>query len=173
MTIIFKGIVFRAHKPRRSISPTSGEGARFHGGRFNPKGVAALYTSLEESTAFAEHQQGFLHRPQPMTLCAYEVECADILDLTDSANRKSYKIRPSDLACPWEDLIDRKITPPSWEISQRLMNAGVAGIIVPSYAKNAPKKGRNLVFWRWGETNPHRVTVIDDEYRLPKNKDAW
>ena len=34
----FEGLAYRAHNPRWSWAPTSGEGARLHGGRFNAKG---------------------------------------------------------------------------------------------------------------------------------------
>lgn len=173
MTVTYKGVVFRAHKPHHASSPSSGEGASYYGGRFNPKGVAALYTSIEETTALAEHQQGFLHRPQPTTLCAYNVDCEDILDLTNPGIRQQYKIKIMDLACPWEDLIDKKAIPPSWRITKKLIGEDIAGIIVPSFAKNAPKDGKNIVFWHWGKTHPHRVIVIDDEYRLPKDMNSW
>jgi RES domain-containing protein len=34
------GLVYRAHNPRWSFAPYSGEGAARYGGRFNPVGVA-------------------------------------------------------------------------------------------------------------------------------------
>ncbi len=36
----FQGLAYRAHDPRWSFKPLSGEGAAVHGGRFNPKGSA-------------------------------------------------------------------------------------------------------------------------------------
>ncbi len=165
-TTHFKGIVFRAHKPFRASTPLSGEGTSFHGGRFNPKGIAALYTALEQTTAFAEHQQGFLHRPQPTTLCAYEVDCADIVNLTNPDILKTLNIRESELSCPWELIVENKKTPPSWRLAKKLIGESVAGIIVPSFTKNAHKNSKNLVLWHWGSTLPHKVIVIDDENRL-------
>ena len=75
----FRGLVYRAHNPQWSWTPLSGEGARRHGGRFNRRGVSALYTSLSLLTAIREAQ--WLGRPmQPLqsfaagastdTLCA-------------------------------------------------------------------------------------------------------
>ena len=46
----FKERVVRAAKPEWAYAPSSGEGAARHGGRFNPKGVEALYTSLDFDT---------------------------------------------------------------------------------------------------------------------------
>ena len=77
------GFAYRAHHPRWSFAPASGEGAARHGGRFNPVGMAALYTARRMETAWLEAQQAFPFKAQPLTLCAYEVDCADVVDLTD------------------------------------------------------------------------------------------
>src|SRR5208283_3004562 len=62
-----QGLVYRAHNPRWAFSPTSGEGAARHGGRFNPVGVPALYMSRRMETAWLEAQQGFAFKAQPLT----------------------------------------------------------------------------------------------------------
>ena len=168
----FRGLCYRAHNPAWSFSPISGDGAKRHGGRFNPKGVHALYTSLSELVALAEYQQGFLHRPQPTTLCTYEIDCVDIVDLTNLEELETRGISPVDLACSWEyDRIQGKI-PASWVITQNLIDEGIAGIIVPSFANNSPEEGKNLVFWAWNDTPAHRVNVIDDwaDYPGIKNR---
>ena len=67
LCVRFRGLAYRAHNPRWSWAPTSGEGARLHGGRFNPKGVPALYLSLNTSTAILEATQGFASRFPPLT----------------------------------------------------------------------------------------------------------
>lgn len=169
----FKGLVYRAHNPYWSFSPLSGAGAKQYGGRFNPVGVEALYTSLSETTALAEYHQSFPRRPQPTTLCAYDVDCTDIIDLTDAATAKQHKIKPGELDCAWELLLADRKTPPSWQLATRLRKQNCAGIIVPSLAPNTPSNGKNLVIWHWGDTLPHRVILIDDDNRLPKNQDSW
>jgi len=169
----FQGLGYRAHNPYWSFSPVSGEGAKLRGGRFNPKGVAALYLSLTAPTALAEYNQGFPHRPQPTTLCAYEIDCEAILDLDDGDQRHLAGITPSEMECPWELMLAMKQTPPTWFMAERLIASGIAGIIVPSYAKNAPTGGRNMVFWYWGDRPPHQVRLIEDDNRLPKNQDSW
>ena len=168
-----RGLVYRAHNPYWSFSPLSGEGARQDGGRFNPKGTAALYTSLTETVALAEYHQGFPRRPQPATLCAYEVDCADIADLTDAATRSALHVQETDLSCPWEWLVGIGQQPPSWVLAARLIQQGLAGIVVPSFAVNAPPNGKNLVFWRWDNVLPHQVVLIDDDERLPRNQESW
>jgi len=169
----FRDFVYRAHDPRWAFNALSGDGAKRHGGRFNPQGVPALYTSLTQTVALAEYHQGFPHRPQPTTLCTYEVDCSSILDLTDPGILKSHKIDASDLACAWELLASNKVVPPSWTLANKLIKRGIAGIIAPSFTPNAPAEGKNLIFWRWAKRRPHKVTVIDDFSRLPQDQDSW
>lgn len=167
------GFVYRAHNPRRAFAPESGAGAATEGGRFNPVGMPALYTSLRFETAWLEAQQAFPFKAQPMTLCAYEVDCEDVLDLTDAATRLAYGIARADLGCPWKDLATRGIRPPSWSLTERLAEAGIAGIMVPSFARGAVVEDVNVVFWDWAADPPRRVRVIDDDRRLPRDARSW
>jgi RES domain-containing protein len=168
----FQGLVYRAHNPRWSFEPASGEGARLHGGRFNPKGMAALYTSLRVETAWLEAQQGFAFKAQPMTMCAYEVDCADMLDLTEPDICQAHGVDPGDLGCAWEDLATRRQKVPSWALAERLQKDGIAGVKVQSFAFRARPDDINLVFWRWTKP-PHLVTVVDPHRRLPLNDLSW
>jgi RES domain-containing protein len=79
--------VYRAHDPKWAWAPESGAGAALYGGRFNPVGIDALYTSQTFQTAWLEAQQGLPYKAQPMTLCGYDIDCESILDLTDNAVR--------------------------------------------------------------------------------------
>ena len=88
-----------------------------------------------------------------------------------AGRRSASRRRP--LACPWEALADRRETPPSWELARRLTGQGVAAIIVPSFAAGATPADRNVVFWSWGAALPHRLTIIDDEQRLPRDQSSW
>lgn len=168
-----EGLVYRAHHPRWAWAPESGEGASLHGGRFNPKRTPALYTSRRPETAWLEAQQAFPFKAQPMTLCAYEVDCADVLDLTDATTLAAAGATRADLACAWEHIADRGGTPPSWALAARLIAGGHAGIVVPSFASGANHADVNVVFWRWSPDPPHRVRVIDDEGRLPRDDSSW
>ncbi|GAB4113951.1 MAG: RES family NAD+ phosphorylase [Wenzhouxiangellaceae bacterium] len=164
----YRGLAYRAHHPGWAWNAESGEGARLHGGRFNPKGVAALYLSLRYETAWAEAQQAFPFKPQPMTLCAYEVDCERIVDLRDPSVCQQLGILPEQLSCAWEDLQSRSQTPPTHAIALRLMRAGSQGILVPSFAPGAPHQAINLVLWTWSRKFPHKVHCIDDHDRLQK-----
>ena len=165
--------VFRARHPRWSHAPVSGAGAAPHGGRFNRPGVECLYTSMRMETAWLEAQQGFAFKAQPLTLCAYGVDCADVIDLSSAAARASANAALEELACAWEEIADGGDEPPSWRIAERLREDGVAGVLVPSFAHRSEAVDANAVFWRWSAEPPHRVRVVDDDARLPKNDSSW
>jgi RES domain-containing protein len=164
---------FRAHHPGWAFAPASGEGAAIHGGRFNRKGRNALYTSLSMQTAWTEAQQAFPFKAQPVTLCTYDVDCDHIEDLTDASTLARLVVNPADLASPWEDLAGRGLAPPSWTLADRLIAGGASGIIVPSFASRVGTGARNVVFWDWSDRPPHRVRVIDDQQRLPRDRSSW
>ncbi|MFM9849566.1 MAG: RES family NAD+ phosphorylase [Hyphomicrobiaceae bacterium] len=168
-----QGVAYRAHNPKWSWSPLSGEGARMHGGRFNPKGVAALYLSLDWSTAIIEASQGFAFRIPPLTIVSYDIDCEDIADLTSAEERTRHRVSSKAMACAWRLLADSGVPVPSWRMAERLMEAGLAGVIVPSFAAGADRDAKNLVLWRWSEAPPHRVAIIDLERRLPRNATSW
>nr|WP_294504853.1 RES domain-containing protein [uncultured Rhodopila sp.] len=167
------GFVYRAHNPRWAFAPDAGLGAASTGGRFNLMGMPALYTSRRFETAWLEAQQGFPFKAQPMTVCAYEVDCEDVLDLTDPDTLEAQGHVPDDLACAWKDLATRGIKPPTWLLVERLIANGTAGIIVPSFAAGAGAADINVVFWDWTPQPPHQVRVIDDDGRLPRNDRSW
>lgn len=169
----FAGKCYRAHDPRWSWKPLSGEGAAIHGGRFNPKGIPALYLALSIDGAVIEAAHGFGHRMEPLTICLYDVDCDDVVDLrTDSARRRA-SVTFAELNCAWALDVANGLEPASWAVATRLIATSVAGILVPSFARGAKPDAANLVLWRWGATLPHKVDVHDPSERLPKNMMSW
>ena len=163
----YQGIVYRAHDPRWHWLPTSGEGARLHGGRFNRIGVPALYTSVSQVTALREASPIKL-RVQPLLLCSYEVDAAPVFDTLDPAQRDLHAVTDADLRCPdWEWIMNGGAVPASQALADRLIAAGYVGLRVRSFAAGSGADDLNLVLWRWGDALPSRVVLIDDEQRLP------
>lgn len=79
-----QAIVYRALNPVWVGDPLSGEGARRYGGRFNPKGMTALYCTLDPVTAVREVSQ--IGQPlQPTILVSFAADVAPIFDATDPA----------------------------------------------------------------------------------------
>lgn len=151
--------------PRWQMHPTSGDGPAIRGARFNPKGVATLYLSASANGAIAEATQGFAHKFHPLTLCSYEVDCADIVDLTSGAARAEAGVALEDMQCAWMDDISAGRKPASWGIHARF-SKGAAGVLVPSFAHKAAAGTTNLALWNWGPRLPHRVEVFDPDGRL-------
>lgn len=157
----FEGVVYRAHDPRWVWNPTSGEGAKLDGGRFNRIGVSALYLSLTPWGAIREATP--LKFPiQPRTLCAYSVDVEPIFDATNAESLKEMGMADVDLKGDWErDLFHGKV-PRSHEFANRVIDAGFAGMLVSSFAYDADQGDKNLVLWEYGSVLPSKVTLIDD-----------
>ena len=162
----YRGLLYRARNPQWSWAPLSGEGARRYGGRFNRRGIPALYTSLAPLTAVREAQP--LGRPmQPLTLCAYEVDAEPVFDALSEELRRSLDVSEFDLACPtWEADMLAGAIPRSQALAGRLTAAGYAGMRVQSFAAGTGADDLNLVMWRWALRRPARVVLVDDEGRL-------
>jgi RES domain-containing protein len=169
----FEGTAYRGHDPRWSFRPLSGEGAAIHGGRFNPRGVPALYLALDLVTAVGEANQGFARKLDPLVLCSYEIDCEDIVDLRTGTDQAAEGVAASDLACGWMLIAKSGGEPPSWALARRLIARGAAGMLAPSYAPGAAPEAGNLVLWTWADRPPHRVMVHDPSGRLPKDQLSW
>jgi RES domain-containing protein len=169
----FRGTCYRAHDPRWSFKPLAGDGAAIHGGRFNPKGMPALYLSLSIETAIKEANQGFAFKIAPCVLCSYEVDCSDVVDLRTDASRSRHGATAADIACAWFAEAAAGREPPSWALCRRLRADGFAGVVVPSFAPGTISGDQNLVLWDWGPQPPHQVRVYDPSGRLPKNQLSW
>lgn len=144
-----------------------------HGGRFNPKGVPALYLSLDPMTVLKEMGHGFARRLEPCVLCSYDVDCDDIVDLQTDAGRDAAGTTLSEMGCAWMTFTTSGKRPPSWDIHRRLLAQRKAGVLTQSFARGAVASDVNLVLWRWGKDLPHRVDVHDPSGRLPKNQLSW
>ncbi len=161
----YTGLLYRALNPVYARNPLSGEGARRHGGRFNPKGMPALYTSQSVMTAIREANQ--IGTLQPTTLVACEADIGPIFDATDPAALGAEGITVAELAADdWrlKMLADGKA--PTQKLAERLKAAGYAGMQVRSCAKGAAEQDQNLVLWIWGAALPTRLRLVDDEGRL-------
>jgi len=167
-----QAVFYRGHDPRWAFTPLSGKGAAVGGGRFNPKGVPALYLAATIDGSIVEMTHGFAHRMEPLTVVSYDVDVADILDLTTGVGRRAADVELVDMGCAWREDLANGREPASWRIANRLRQTA-AGILVPSFANGAREDMRNLVLWTWGPDLPHRVTAYDPSGRLPKNQLSW
>jgi RES domain-containing protein len=169
----FVGTCFRAHDPRWSFKPTSGEGAAIRGARFNPKGVPALYLGLTIMTAIKEITQGLARRMDPCVLCSYGIDCDNVVDLTSEEGRAEVSVTVEEMADAWADALADGRRPRSWSVYDKLALRGTAGILVPCFAPGAEADDRNLVLWNWGPDLPFKVEVFDPSGRLPRDQLSW
>ncbi len=161
----FVGFLYRALNPVYARDPLSGRGAQVYGGRINPKGTAALYASLSPVTALREaNQVGAL---QPIMLVAYEADVHPVFDTSDAEALAGFGMTPKDLAsAAWRDDMIANGESGTQRFARRLIAAGYAALLVPSFARGAALSDLNLVLWRWGDAAPIRLVLIDDENRL-------
>lgn len=161
----FRGLLYRALNPIWAREPLSGEGARRHGGRFNPRGMPALYAAQSVMTAIREaNQVGTL---QPTTLVAYRADLDPVFDGTDPVALAAVGATPALLATDdWRLRMQRDGKAPTQALAERLAAAGYVGLQVRSFAPGAKEGDLNLVLWTWGDRAPARLQLVDDEGRL-------
>ncbi len=162
----FQGLGYRAHHPHWAWDALSGEGARLKGGRFNAKGVPALYLALSIEGMILEMSHGFAHCFDPLTICTYRLDVDTLIDLRHEAGRKIAGVDMAQLSCAWAlDRANGRI-PASWSVAETLIKQGAAGVLVPSFANGARESMCNLVLWKWSAELPHKVELHDPEGRL-------
>jgi RES domain-containing protein len=161
----FQGTLYRALNPIYAREPLSGRGAQLYGGRFNAKGVPALYTALSIVTAIKEASQaGSL---QPTTLVSYEADIQNVFDTRDLDALARFRMNPEGLADNgWRDRMIGDGIAPTQKLAAALVEEGFQGLLVRSFARGATLDDLNLVLWTWGSTGPAKLSLIDKEGRL-------
>ena len=154
----FTGQAWRQLGPRHS--PLSGEGARLHGGRFNPpESFPVLYLCRSRSCAdgelkrMGERQSIGLAGLLPRRLYRYEVSLFRVLDLTDEVTRRALDIE--------RDVLVRS----SWSECQDLgtiaHSLGIQAINSPS----ATEIGEVLAVLRENVEEGNLKAIFVDEWR--------
>jgi len=88
--------VFRIVTRRHLAGAFSGEGARLHGGRWNPKGVATVYTAANRSLALLE----MLVQDEPLR-ARYWIVPAEVPDALEIEH-----VDPAKLPTDWRERLD-------------------------------------------------------------------
>ena len=165
--VLYQGKLYRALNPVYAREPLSGRSAEFYGGRFNPKGLPALYASLSVMTALREANQ--VGNLQPTTLVSYEAEIDRVFDCRDEHALKTQGMDAAALADgTWRDQMKASGEARTQAFARRLIAAGYHALLVRSFAPGATEDDMNLVLWAWGDAAPARLILIDDENRLSR-----
>jgi RES domain-containing protein len=163
----YEGKLYRALNPIYAREPLSGRGAQLYGGRFNPKGAAALYSSLSIMTALREANQ--VGNLQPTTLVSYDAKVDRVFDCRDEIALATERMDAEGLADPtWRDQMKASGESRTQAFARRLIASGYNGLLVRSFAPGATGSDLNLVLWKWGNVSPSRLILIDDENRLSR-----
>ncbi|WP_026597777.1 RES domain-containing protein [Methylosinus sp. sav-2] len=163
----YRGKLYRALNPVYAREPLSGYGAALHGGRFNPKGVPALYCCLSIMTAIREANQ--VGNLQPTTLVSYDADLERIFDTRDATALASEGMDAAALAAStWRDEMRASGEARTQSFARRLIGAGYCGLLVRSFAPGTREDDLNLVLWSWGNAPPSYLSPIDDEGRLSR-----
>ena len=167
MPIRFQGKLYRALNPIYASEPLSGRGAKLYGGRFNAKGVPAIYLSLSPITALREANQ--VGNLQPTMLVSYDADVEMVFDCRDESALSREGLDLTALGDPsWRSEMNTSGEARTQTLARRLAAAGHNGLLVHSFAPGATKDDLNLVLWTWGNSKPSRITPIDDENRLSR-----
>ena len=162
--------LFRALTPKYASSPLSGAGAAVQGGRFNRKGIEALYLSLDAQTALAEYQQT---SPllEPCTLAAYLATLAHVVDLRAFDGGDAWDPLWADWNSDWRRFaFDLHIEAPTWVLGDLVRDAGHAGIVFPSLTRHG---GTNIVVYPDLFAAGDSMAVHDPNHKLPLDASSW
>ncbi|SFU15583.1 RES domain-containing protein [Mesorhizobium sp. YR577] len=163
--MLYRGKLYRALNPVYAREPLSGRGAELYGGRFNPKGVPALYASLSVMTALREANQ--VGNLQPTTLVCYDAEIDGVFDCRDEQALEAEGLDTAALAdSTWRNQMKATGEARTQAFARRLIAGGYHALVVRSFAPGASEVDLNLVLWTWGNEAPARLSLIDDENRL-------
>lgn len=117
----------------------SGLGAAGSGGRWNRRGLVAIYASLDPVTAVKESYQEFLEAgflPQtirPRVLVGLTIQLSHVLDLTDSRVRRSLGFTVNDLVTEdWSAIQESGQEAWTQALARGAATAGFEAIVVPS-----------------------------------------
>jgi RES domain-containing protein len=100
-------------------------------------GIPALYLARTIEGCFLEQAHGFPLRFDPLTVCTYDLDIEEMVDLTTDPGRDTANVQLSELQCSWAEDMAAGKEPASWKVAKRLIGEGASGIIVPSFARGA------------------------------------
>lgn len=163
----WQGITYRSATPRyaTTVDQISGVGSKRHGGRWNPVGIAAIYSSLTPETAMAEtfatarYFDMPTHAILPRTFVALQLRLTKVIDLTHGTIRQRLHVsRERMIQTDWRQLLDKDFEPITQAVGRAAVAAGYEAILVPSAADRP--HGVNIVVYPENLAATSCATVI-------------
>jgi RES domain-containing protein len=152
-SVPFTGVVYRSSTPKYATESDliTGEGSRRFGGRWNPLGIAMIYTSLTPETAMAEtlarnRYYGIpIEDAMPRTFVAIDVNLRKVLDLRDGVIRRRLQISETKIVTlDWRKELLAGHEPITQRLGRAVHSCNWEGMIVPSAAD---MMGHNLLIF--------------------------
>lgn len=147
----WKGTLFRFHTVDFPTAKDvlGGGGARKHGGRWNPPGLATLYGSTTDTTALEEGKANDRYygvvTKSPRLLVAIEAQLTRVLDLTHPDIRRAMDLTLAELAAEdWRKLLAAGKESLTQVLGRAVAEAGGSGLLARSAAV---KRGVNVVIF--------------------------
>lgn len=147
----FDGVVYRSSTPRFATGSDllTGYGSHSRGGRWNPIGVATVYSTLTPQTAMAEslaHNRYYgepIEDSMPRTFVAIRMRLQKVLDLRDAKARRRLQVSMAKLlVVDWRQEMHAGREPITQRVGRAAHSLGWEGLIVPSAADPT---GHNLL----------------------------
>jgi len=101
-------------------------------GRYSPAGSPTLYLSSSPAGVAAAMIAHADDRASDLLVLAFEVQAERIADLRDPAAMGALGVDTVDAAVDWQADLAAGRRPASWDVRERLVRAGAAGLIDPS-----------------------------------------
>ena len=164
-----RGIAFRsvamAHANESDI--ISGTGAARFGGRWNPRGVRAIYASLDPITAAEESYQRFANygisssRIKPRAFVGLRLELCKTLSLTDARIRRKLGFSLRDLVNEnWLSIQESGNEAWTQTVGRCCHDLGMEAMICPSAAS---RNGSNIVIFPTNLKPTSAITILKKE----------
>lgn len=168
----FAETVYRSSTPKyaNEADLLTGEGSSRNGGRWNPVGIAVVYSSLTPETAMAEtlaHNRYYgvpLQDAMPRTFVAIAVDLQAILDLRDGIVRQRLQVSLDRiLTVDWRNEVRAGREPITQAIGRAASHANLEGLLVPSAAD---PKGHNLLVFPANLQSGSQLSVLSADSLL-------
>jgi RES domain-containing protein len=159
----WRGTFFRFHTVDFPTTKDvlSGDGARNHGGRWNPPGVATLYGSTTDTTALEESKANDryygVETKSPRLLVAIESRLTRVLDLTDPNIRRALDVTLTELAAEdWRKLLAAGKESFTQALGRAVAAAGGSGLLARSATV---RRGVNVIVFPGVRAGDHLEVV--------------
>ena len=133
-------------------------------GRSHYNGQLALYLSqTPEGTAVAVKRYMQQNDP-PRVVCSISVSSANIVDLRDLDACRLLDIDPSQRTVEWQDLRAKGLRSTTWDISDRVRELGLDGML---YASRTKPNLTHLTLFKWNDLGGPAVKVVGQPISYP------